>query len=238
MKKKVFSRFTMILFTIGLMIAIQFNTINEPDARDTRDVWEIRQELAREKQLHSELLSEIGTLDDTLAKYSRALSESPEQALRSTVAELRQKAGLEAITGPGFRIFIGPSAEAVVSGSNIEEISSQLMIQFLNEINRFNRIEISIDGKRIVNTSPIRDINGRTTVNGEPIGTPPFEMKVVAETKEDAEKLYNHLKASYILDSFYIDDLSVDVRSPEDEVTVEAYDEKLELEHLRAAEEE
>ena len=238
MKKKVFSRFTVILFIIGLMTAIQFNTINEPDDRDTRDVWEIRQELSREKQLHSELLSEIGTLDETLANYNQALSDSPEHALRNTVAELRQKAGLESSTGPGFQIFIGPSPEAIASGQNIEEISSQLLIQFLNEINRFNKIDISIDGNRIVNTSPIRDINGRTTVNGEPIGTPPFEMKVVAESMEDAEKLYNHLKASYILDSFYIDDLSVDVRAPEDEITVEAYEEKLELEHLRAAEEE
>ncbi|WP_422123599.1 DUF881 domain-containing protein [Planococcus sp. X10-3] len=236
MKKKVFSRFTIILFVIGLMTAIQFNTINEPDARDTRDVWEIRQELSREKQLHSELLSEIGTLDDTLSKYDLALSDSPEQALRDTVEELRQKAGLADSSGPGFEIFIEPSPETVASGQNIDEISPQLLIRLVNEINRFNGIGMSIDGKRIVNNSPIRDINGQTTINAKPVGTPPFKMKVVADTIEDAEKLYNHLKASQILDSFYIDNLAVDVREPQEDIMVEAYDEELKLEHLRAAE--
>lgn len=238
MKKKVFSRFTMILFVIGLMTAIQFNTINEPDSRDTRDVWEIRQELSREKQLHSELLSEIGTLDDTLEKYEEVSSESPEQALRETVEELRKEAGLTDLTGPGLQITIEPSPEAVVTGLNIEQISPALLIRFVNEINRFNEIDLAIDGKRIINTSPIRDINGRTTVNGKPIGTPPLEMTVVAGTLDNAEKLYNHLNASPILDNFYIDNLSVDVKQPQEKITIEAYDEELELEHLKAAEEE
>lgn len=236
MKEKVFSRFTMILFVIGLMTAIQFNTINEPDSRDTRDVWEIRQELSREKQLHSELLSEINILDDTLSKYERASNDSPEQALEETVAVLREEAGLTDLTGPGLRLFIEPSPEAVITGQSIEQVSPELIIRLVNEINRFSGIDLSIAGQRIINTSPIRDINGRTTINGIPIGTPPFEMKVTAETAEDAEKLYNHLKASPILDNFYIDNLLVEVMQPQEEITVEAYEEELKFEHLRAAE--
>ncbi|TAA68704.1 DUF881 domain-containing protein [Planococcus salinarum] len=236
MKKKVFSRFTMILFVIGLMTAIQFNTINEPDSRDTRDVWEIRQELSREKQLHSELLSEIGTIDETLEKYKESESDSPEQALQETVETLRKEAGLTELTGPGLRIVIEPSPEAVATGQNIEQISPALLIRFVNEINRFNAIDLAIDGKRLINTSPIRDINGRTTVNGEPIGTPPLEMTIVAGTFENAEKLYNHLNASPILDNFYIDNLSVDVKRPQKKITIEAYNEELELDHLKAAE--
>lgn len=236
MKKKVISRFTMILFIIGLMTAIQFNTVNEPDARDTRDMWEIRQELSREKQLHSELLSEISALDGTLAKYEKATNDSPEQALKETVEELRETAGLTEITGPGLQIFIEPSAEAIVTGQNIEQVSPELLIRLINEVNRFHNIDLSIDGKRLINTSPIRDINGRTTVNGKPIGTPPFEIKVVAGTADNAEKLYNHLKASAILDNFYIDNLSVNVIQPEDEVKVEAYEEELGLNYLKATE--
>lgn len=238
MKKKVISRFTMILFVIGLMTAIQFNTINEPDARDTRDVWDIRQELSREKQLHSELLSEIGTMDGTLAKYEEAMTDSPEQALKETVEELRQEAGMTEITGHGFQILIEPSQEAIVTGENIEQVSPELLIRLVNEINRFKGVELSIDGNRLINTTPIRDINGRTTVNGKPISTPPFEIKVIADTADDTEKLYNHIKSSPILDNFYIDNLSVNVMQPQDEITVEAYDEELKLEHLKAAEEE
>lgn len=236
MKKKVFSRFTMILFVIGLMTAIQFNTINEPDSRDTRDVWEIRQELSREKQLHSELLSEINTLDDTLRKYQQASNDSPEIALKETVEELRTEAGLTELKGPGLRLLIEPSPEAVATGQNIGQVSPELLIRFVNEINRFKGIELSIAGQRIINTSPIRDINGRTTVNGHPIGTPPFEMKIVAATYDDAERLYNHLKASQIMDNFYIDNLSIEVLEPQEDIAVEAFDGDLIFEHLRAAE--
>lgn len=238
MKKNVISRFTVILFVIGLMTATQFNTLNEPDTRDTRDSWEIRQELAREKQLHSELLSEIGTLDGTLAKYEETMNDSPEQALKETVDELRKAAGLTDVTGPGLQILIEPSQEAVVTGQNIEQVSPELLIRLVNEINRFSNVDLSIDGNRFMNTSPIRTINGRTAVNGQAIGTPPFEMKIAAGTEENAEKLYNHLMASPILDNFYIDNLSVNLSEPQTEITVEAFDEELELDYLEAAGEE
>lgn len=235
MKKKVFSRFTMILFVIGLMAAIQYNTIHEPDSRDTRDVWEIRQELSREEQLHSELLSEIGLLDETLAKYGTAASESPEQALKETVDELKMQAGLTEITGPGIEVNIEPSLEAMALGQNIEPISPDLLIRFLNEINRFNGLEISIDGNRVINTTAIRDINGSTTVNAKPVQTPPFIIKIIAGSMEDTEKLYNHILATPILDDFYIDNLSVTVSEPEKEIAIEAYDGKLDKNQLKEA---
>jgi uncharacterized protein YlxW (UPF0749 family) len=238
MRKKIFSRFSIILFVIGLMMAVLYNTINEPDSRDTRDIWEIRQELSEEKQLHSELLSEIGQLDETLDKYEAASKESPEQALKETVEELRSLAGLSESTGPGIEITIEPSPEAVAMGQNIEGISPDLLIRFVNTINTFSNLDISIDGKRIVNTTAIRDINGQTTVNTKPVQTPPFVVKIVAGSMEDAEKLYNYMLSAPLLDDFYIDDLSVTVSEPQDHLVVEAYDGKISNKYLNNAEEE
>ncbi|MDN7244268.1 DUF881 domain-containing protein [Planococcus shenhongbingii] len=236
MKKKISSRFSIILFVIGLMAAIQYNTINEPDSRDTRDVWQIRQELAQEKRLHSELLSEIGTVDETLTKYEDASTESPEQALKETVEDLQRLAGLTEITGPGIEVSIEPSPEAVALGLNIEDIAPDLLIRLVNEINRHNGLYVSIDGNRIINTTAIRDINGATTVNTVPIQTPPFNIKIVSKSKEDTEKLYNHLMSSRILDDFYIDNLSVIVSEPVDALTVEAYEKEIEYHYLEEAE--
>lgn len=233
MKKKIFSRFSIILFIIGLMMAIQYNTINEPDSRDTRDVWAIRQELSVEKKRHSELLSEIGQFDSTLDKYEAASEESPEQALKETVEELRNLAGLTEISGPGLEVVIEPSPEAVALGQNIEGISPDLLIRFLNSINSFNNLEISIDGNRLVNTSAIRDINGRTTVNTKPVQTPPFTVKIVAGTMEDAEKLSNYLLSSPLLDDFYIDDLTVTVSEIKEDMVIEAYDGKISNQYLK-----
>ncbi|TWT28106.1 DUF881 domain-containing protein [Planomicrobium sp. CPCC 101110] len=236
MRKKIFSRFSIILFVIGLMMAVQYNTINEPDSRDTRDVWEIRQELSVEKQLHSELLSEISQMDSTLEKYEAASEASPEQALKETVEELRSLAGLTEAAGPGIEVSIEPSPEAVALGQNIEGISPDLLIRFVNSVNSFNNLEVSIDGNRLVNTSAIRDINGKTTVNANPIQTPPFTAKIVAGSTEDAEKLYNYLLSSPLLDDFYIDDLVVTVSEPKDDMVVEAYDGEISYQHLKEAE--
>ncbi|PSL24830.1 uncharacterized protein YlxW (UPF0749 family) [Planomicrobium soli] len=233
MRKKIFSRFSIILFIIGLMMAVQYNTVNEPDSRDTRDVWAIRQELSVEKKRHSELLSEIGQLDNTLDKYEAASEESPEQALKETVEELRSLAGLTETTGPGFEVVIEPSPEAVAFGQTIEGISPDLLIRFLNSINSFNNLEMSIDGNRLVNTSAIRDINGKTTVNTKPVQTPPFTVKIVAGTMEDAEKLSNYLLSSPLLDDFYIDDLAVTVSEIKEDMVIEAYDGKISNQYLK-----
>lgn len=237
MKKKIPSRFSLILFVIGMMAAIQYNTINEPNSRDTRDVWEVRQELSREKQIHSELLSEIGTLDETLSKYDNTADNSPEQAIKETVEELRAQAGLTEMTGPGIEVSIEPSPEAVAMGLNIEDIAPDLLIRFVNEINRFNGLYVSIDGKRIINTTAIRDINGRTTVNASPIQTPPFAIKIVSGSMENTEKLYNHLMSSLILDDFYIDNLSVVISEPAEELTVEGYEKEIDYHLLQKSEE-
>ncbi|MGH2317408.1 DUF881 domain-containing protein [Planococcus sp. SE5232] len=236
MKKRILTRFTVIMFVIGLMTAIQYNTINEPDIRDTRDVWEIRQELAREKQLHSQLLSEIESLDDTLNKYKATADASPEQALRETAGELRSAAGLTETAGPGIEVFVEPSMEAVAMGLEIEGISPDLLIRLVNEINRYNGLYVSIDGKRIINTTAIRDINGQTTVNTKPVETPPFSIKIISESMEDSEKLYNHLLASRILDDFYIDNLTLTVSEPQDDLIIEAYDGTIDTNYLQASE--
>lgn len=224
------------MFIIGLMAAIQYNTINEPDVRDTRDVWEIRQELAREKQLHSELLLEIGSLDDTLGKYEATSDASPEQALRETAGELRNAAGLSETTGPGIEVFIEPSLEAVAMGLEVEGISPDLLIRLVNEINRYNGLYVSIDGNRIINTTSIRDINGQTSVNTKPVETPPFSIKIISKTMEDSEKLYNHLLASRIVDDFYIDNLTLTVSDPQNDLVIEAYDGAIDTKYLQASE--
>ena len=215
------------------MIAVQYNTVQKPESRDTRDIWGIRQDLSTEKQLHSELLSDIRDINETITKYENLQSESPAQALNDTLTTLREKAGLTAMTGPGIELTVEPSLEAVVLGQNVTSISPDLLVRLLNEINRFNGQYVSIDGKRIIHSSPIRDINGQTTVNSLIVQTPPFEIRIGTDTKEAAEKLYNHLKSSNITDDFYIDNLTLKIGEPESEVTVPAFDQPITTKYLK-----
>ncbi|WP_249929376.1 DUF881 domain-containing protein [Planococcus maritimus] len=236
MKKRIAGRFTVILFVIGFMSATQYNTVNTDDSRDYRDTWEIRQQLSREKQVHSELLSEIGLLDDTLAKYSDKATQDPQAVLKETVEDLRRSAGLSQITGPGIELEVSPSLEAVALGSEITEIPPDLLIRLVNEINRFDGIELAIAGERVINTTAIRDINGYTTVNTDPISTPPLTIAITSKSMEEARKLYSYLSASTIHEDFYIDDLTIAISEPQEQLTLPAFDEKIQMGYLEAGE--
>ena len=48
---------------IGFMLAIQFQTVQEPVVRDTRDVWELREALLKEKELNSNLNTEMRSVE-------------------------------------------------------------------------------------------------------------------------------------------------------------------------------
>ncbi len=232
MRKTIHWRFTLILLLVGFMTAVQFNSMKNPEERDTRDIWAIRQDLATEKQFHSELLSEIRELDKTILTYKSLNIENTGRALTQTVDKLYRQAGVTDVEGPGIIIKVRPSAESVAIGIPIKGISPDLLTRFVNELNRFKSLIFEIDGKRYTILSSIRDINGMTTVNGLNVSTPPFSMKIITPTFADSEKLYNYLVASAIHDDFYLDDLILEVGRPEMAVEIRGYPERLENQFL------
>lgn len=232
MKKTVYIRFTFILLIVGFMLAVQYNTVQNPETRDTRDIWAIRQELAKETELHSELLSEVRGLDQTLGKYENMVNESPEIALKDTVKLLKKEIGLEDFNGPGLTINVEPSLESVAVGQPIEGISPDLLVRLINEINRFKAKAIEVDGKRMIYSSAIRDVNGKTTVNNLAIKKAPFAIKIGTSTYEDAKKMYNQLEASTIGDDFYIDNLKLEIGQPENNIAIAGYDQSISKQFL------
>lgn len=232
MIKKIHWKFTFILLIVGFMIAVQFNSMKKPEERDTRDIWTIRHELSTEKQLHSELLSEIRELDKTISTYKSLSDENTGKALTDTVDKLYRQAGLVDIEGPGIVIEVRPSAESIAFGIPIVGISPDLLTRFVNELNHHKGITLEIDGKRFTTLSSIRDINGITTVNGLNVSTPPFFIKIISPTLAESEKLYNYLVASTIHDDFYLDNFILDVGKPEASVTIRAFPEKFDNQFL------
>lgn len=232
MKKTIHWKFIFILSLVGFMIAVQYNTMQNPEVRDTRDIWAIRNELAIEKKLHSELLSEIRDLDRTVVTYKSLNDENTGMALRETVDKLYKQAGLTDIEGAGLTIKVRPSAESVAYGIPITGISPDLLTRLVNELNRFNWLALEIDGKRFTTLSSIRDINGVTTVNGLNVSTPPFTIRIISPAFTDSEKLYNYLAASTITDDFYLDNLILDVSKPTDDVRIRGWQERFDNQFL------
>ncbi|MEK4424336.1 DUF881 domain-containing protein [Solibacillus sp. FSL K6-1523] len=220
MTKKMYRNITIVSFIIGFMLAVQYNTVQNPTERDTRDIWEIRQELSEEKKRHSELLSSISSLSSTVNKYEDAEFNNPELLLQETVNDLKKQAGLLPISGPGVTLTIEPSQELIQFGYELKPISPDLLIRLTNDLYRNNAQAIEIDEKRLTYNSAIRDINGKTTINSEPIKKTNFEINIIMQTYEQAQKLTNHLLASSFQDEFFIDNLILTVHDAEQNVRI------------------
>jgi len=232
MTKKMYIHITIISFIIGIMLAVQYNTVQNPEKQETVDVWEIRQDLSDEQKRHSQLLDEIRQAQDTVRKYEDEELDNPEAILAQTVNQLKEVVGLKEVTGPGIVLTISPSLEAMEFGYEINEIPPSLLIRLVNDIYRYKGYYVEIGGQRLIHSSSIRDINGKTTVDSVPLGKTAIEIKVITGTEEEAGKLYNHLMASTFIDEFFIDNMMLQVGQPQDAITIKATDVKISNRYL------
>jgi uncharacterized protein YlxW (UPF0749 family) len=224
MQKKNLS-FVLITFIIGFMIAIQFQTVKKPVERDTRDIWQLRESLLKEKELETNLLKEIRSNDEKIASYESQKKQSKEETLKNTLQELKIQAGLTKVTGPGIILKIEPVMENIRLGDPVTKIiSPDLLKRLLNELNMYEAKYVSIDGQRIINTTVIRDINSDTKIDGHTLKSLPIEVKVIAEDRQKAEKLYNRMQGSKSTEEFFIDNLRLTISPPSENITIPSYD--------------
>jgi len=217
------------------MLAIQFQTIKTPKARDTRDIWELRDALIKEQKLHSTLLNEIRSNEDKLEKYQTKIKDSKETALKETLQELKTEAGQTDVTGPGVVISIAPVKEAELMGEQIYSVSPDLLKRLINELNMYGAKDISVNSERIINTTVIRDINGITKVNGHSLNKFPVEVKLITQDFHSVEKLYNQMQFSATIDEFFVDNLKVSLSKPKKVIQVPAYDDPITIRDLQSA---
>lgn len=221
MKNK--SKLTLMGITIilGFMIAVQFQTMQEPVARDTRTIWEIREDIEREQQLITELYKEIRNKEETLRKYEEIPYYSKQEGITKELEELKKKIGLTDQKGPGIILTISPSFNETIIGQPYKTVPPELLIRLINELFRFQALAVSVDNERVIVTTPIRDVNGSTYVNNTPIGPLPIQIKVIAK---DAEKLHNQMQVSQLVDEFFaLENLEL-TSTIKQEVTLPAYD--------------
>lgn len=232
-KPKINVSFTLVATVIGFMIAIQFQTVKKPVERDTRDVWQLREALLKEKELQSELLSEIRSNEEKLSAYESKRKLSKEQVLKDTLQELKIEAGLTEVTGPGITVQIEPVIEDTQLGVPVTRVvSPELLKRLLNELNMYEAKYVAIDGQRIINTTVIRDINGDTKIDGHTIRSLPIEIKVGVNEMNTAEKLSNRMKVSKAKDEFFTENLRLNISAPSPTITIPAYDNSIRIKYM------
>ncbi len=235
-KKKQQLTFTLILFIIGFMVAVQFQTTQDPVVRDTRDIWELREDYKKAQQQHRELLSEIYKYDQLLAGYEENDAASSEKTLKKTKEELEKEIGLTEVEGPGIVLTVEPLFTDNNAGGAYQTVAPELLQRLINELNSYGASAIAIDGKRITAFSPIRDVNGQTYVNTKRLKPLPIEIKVLPaeNSKKAVKKLHDQMTVSQSAEDFALDGLKL-ISTAVDYVKLPAYDETIRIKYMEPA---
>lgn len=238
MQKNQILTFTVITVLIGFMLAVQYQSANSDTVRDTRSLWELRQDYATALELQTQLLQEIRENDEKIAEYETESVRRPETVLFETLEELRDEAGLKEITGPGITLTLNKATEFIVPGQNEVYVSPGILRKLINEVNMYGAKAISIAGQRVIASTVIREIQGETKIDGYPLRIFPIEIKLLTEDMNAATKLYSRMQISTIADDFILDNIRVSISEPAEELVIPAYTNRIELEMMEPVNEE
>jgi uncharacterized protein YlxW (UPF0749 family) len=220
----------MVTGILGFMFAVQFQSIKEPIVRDTRDMWELREDLKKEQELQVELLDKIRKYEEIYENYRTQHDQSAENALRETLEQLKTEAGLTEVVGQGVILTVEPLFTTDLAGTSIEQVSPELLKRTMNELNAYGAEEIAINGHRIINSTVIRDINGITKIDGYNLNQFPITIHVITS---DAEKLFNRINGSTLKDDYAIDNLSLSISNPQNKIVVPPFKDTIRIKHMQ-----
>jgi uncharacterized protein YlxW (UPF0749 family) len=227
--------FATIALIIGGMLAVQFETTNNPHVRDTRDLWELRADLEKEKQRQQQLNEELQRYNDLLNKYNAEGIDEKIEAMEKAIADLKRQAGLTPLSGQGIVMTIEPFNDELLGVDRpIPQLYPEMLRTLVNELNRYDAKQISIDGQRIISKTPIREVNGSIYINNEPISAFPIEIRVLAKNNE---KLNRKIIASQAVEEFIRENFLVE-SNPVQKVNLPAYEEPVRVKFMKPAKEE
>lgn len=221
--------FAIITFIIGLMIAIQIQTMREPLKRETTDSIELRKQIDFEKKHQHQLLSDIRNYEQLLSDYKRGDKKESEEALEKTWMQLKEKAGETEVIGKGLTITLQPLFSEEMLGEEQVTLSPSLLSELLNQVYVYGASAVAVGNERMISTSSIREVNQKVYVNQTDIGDLPVTITIVSE---DPERLRNKLLATDLADYFAVDNVELVVSDIQD-VTVPKYTKPLKVEYLK-----
>lgn len=212
--------FSIIFASVGFMIAIQFQSTQNPEKRDTRDLWEVRTELQKQQKVQQQLYNKIIELDEMIARYEGQNQKEKVDTLKESIKELKRKAGLTDVKGEGIVIHVTPIFQNISSEQVYPTVSPGLLHRLINELNTYGASDIAISNERITNISPIRDVNGHTYVNNHPLPQLPIKIEVISE---NASRLLNYMQVSQSKEDFAIENMELEI-SQKEELTLPEYE--------------
>lgn len=160
---------------LGVMISLQY--------KSTRDMQhsvvsmraeDLYQQLVQVEQEKEELQNQIKDL--------RAGKD--EERTQHELDNLRYRAGLTDVEGPGIIVTVSDSKQPLKMGENqnIYLVHDEDILKIINELRAAGAEAIAINDQRLTATSEIRCAGPTITVNGKLFG-PPFRIQAIGEPK-------------------------------------------------------
>ncbi|WP_089737727.1 DUF881 domain-containing protein [Gracilibacillus ureilyticus] len=214
-----------ICFIIGFMIAILFETNQSVELRDTRDSWEIRTALQQEQEIQQNLYNEIAASEALLQEYEKQPERQQMESLTESIELLKEQAGLTEIQGSGVIVTLQPIFQMDDSYQEYPELTAELLQFLINQLNDYGAAHMAIEQERLINITPIRNVNGRVYVNNSPIGSLPVEIYVLTD---DPERMINHIEVSESNDYFALENMEI-ITEQVTELVLPKFDETIDL---------
>ena len=164
-KKAMTLAMTFVCMIIGIVIAVQFNTMASIESIiDTKTLEELRIQLLHEINSKASMEEEILNLNEKIKILEeKSLSEQGE-LLKEEYRKAQMLAGLNNVNGPGLVITIGENANMLLSVDKL--------LQLINDLRMADAQAISINDERIVAMSEISKGDYFIVVNGNTVVAP------------------------------------------------------------------
>lgn len=177
---------------IGVMLTIQLRSNFHPIHKESRSIAELRTTLQKELEKHKNLLADISKYNQLYYQYETSLNEDESlSVMKEELARNRKLAGMISVEGQGIvlRIVDAPllpleegseeeiPTEPVVGGYTIDDEDLRWLV---NTLFANGAQAISINGHRMVATTPIRYVGDAIQIDTRTI-QPPYEVKALGE---------------------------------------------------------
>ena len=148
---------------LGMMLSLQYKSNKEMQATTMNmRVEDLYQQLMRVEQEKTDLVKDATREQD----------------------ELKFRAGLTAVEGPGVVVTIEDSKQPLKMGENqnLYVVHDEDILKVINELRAAGAEAIALNEQRLIGTSEIRCAGPTVTVNGQMFSTP-FQVKAIGDPK-------------------------------------------------------
>ena len=127
LRKKPLLSLTALMVIFGIMVSIQFNSLQKPKVRDTRDVWELREDLSASKSKELDLLKEIDKYDEMLKSIWSSRRPIKRSTTDKNIKRFKRKGWFYRSDREGIEVDISQLFSKELTGEEVKNIPPDLL---------------------------------------------------------------------------------------------------------------